>query len=362
MNYFIYLKIHFIKISIVEASAMKPQQIIKFQLNDTFFDDNTHPDYIDIKKQIVKQLYSEYDPAIFQIILNTLGCETLQPEYCQTFLDVIKINYVIEDASVKHYIGQGKRENKELIHSENVTIINNSTEKQYLIPCEGWNVTQEFEVAIMETDQLLTNIYSNTNMTISFTADKPLNFKTFNKKSSVWANLNQSIVLDYSSFDKSQFVTLEPQTQMNVTCNRFQYFEMNYYWMDFIIDENFATITYPAFNGKVYFEKINLNNFLNTHIEFVKTMKHIFPRSIQLGVTTKTSGSKTVNVFKLKNFPAIEKIKNFAFETELSDPEAIETSTDSSTELPTTPPSEAMISPAVLSIQPKLRVFRKFRH
>lgn len=327
---------------------MKAQQIPEKQL-DTFIDD-VDSEFINIKNQIVKRFYVEYDPVKLKIILNTLGCKTL--EDCQTLLDISSIQYVIKHTSwVKHYIGRGEQANKKLNHSATVTITNNSNEKRDLITTfEDWNVTQEFQVDINKTDHLFTETKI---MPISFTADKPFDF-TFNKNNVESANQSQPFVLNTIP----QNVSLEPLTKKNVTYNIVQYDEFNYYSMDFIIFET-STITHPVVDKNVVFITTNLLKFLKTRIEFVKTMTFKNSRVVRLDVTTETSRSNTVNVFKLNNFPAIEKITNFAVETEYSDSEPIETPPKPTTEAPITPPLEitapstdSTVAPPEITTQP----------
>lgn len=316
---------YILNISLVDTFTVKTQQIPEKILNGTFIDD-VESEFIDIKNQIVKQFYAEYDPAKLQIILNTLGCKTL--EDCQTLLDVSSIQYVIKHISwVKNYVGRGEQANKKLIHSATVTISNNSTEKRdFTTSLEDWNVTQEFQVNISKTGHLST---VDTIMPIHFTANKPLDF-TLNKNDIESANQSQPFMLNTIP----QNVTLESLTKKNVTYNIFQYDDFNFYLMDFIIHET-STITHPVVGENVVFITTNLLNFLETRIEFVKTMTFKNSRVVRLSVTNETSGTNTVNVFNLNNFPAVEKIKNFAVETEYSDSESIEAPTE-----PTTSPSE----------------------
>lgn len=274
------------------------------------YSDSVDSVFIDIKNQIVKLLFAEYNAEYLSIILDTLGCKTLDD--CQVLLDISSINYVITE-SVKHYVGRGNQANRKLYHSTTVNVINNSTEKRDLTASmKDYDVTQVFHVDINKTGHLKTR---ERGIFIPFTADEPLRF-TFYKSDVLSANQRQL----FSLKETPRKVTLNPFTKRNVTYNIFQYDEFNHYRMDFYIDEN-SVINHPSVDRwsgqKVIFVKTHLLEFLKAHDRLVPSLK--FKNSTGI-ILRKSSDGKG---FSLDNFPAVEKITNFEVETVCSATESI---------------------------------------
>lgn len=263
-----------------------------------------------IKNQIVKQLFAEFTAPNIKIVLDTLGCKTLDD--CQVLLDISSISYAVTNTLwAKHYVRRGDQANKKLLNSSNVTIVNNSTSEQDLpSSMKDQSVTQVFQVSIEKTDHLDTGTQV---VAIPFTANQPLSF-IFNKSPVVSATLSQPFTLK----EASRNVTMKPFSKRNVTYNVFQFEEFNHYLMDFNIDKT-SVISHPTVTppSTVSFVKTNLLDFLKAHAPLVQGLKFKNATGITLG---KSADGLT---FSLNNFPAVEKITNFVVETEYSKTESI---------------------------------------
>lgn len=274
--------------------------------NDVNKDEDS--EFLNIKDQIVKQFFTEYDPKILVTILNTLGCPDLKS--CTALISISSIDYTVNSGLfVKRYINKKLGiENKQLIESYDLTISNNSTSKaevntqlQYL------NVDQTYEVNISKTG------YIHGTTSIPFTSNTAMKF-TFDKNSTITSNLVQPLTV----YALEQKVTLEANTKMNVTYNFYQYEEYANYFIDLDILES-SVIKHPAVgeNSVVYIASTPLYTFLQTHQAFIQTIKYTNP----IGIKILQVGDR----FKLKNVPAIEKIINYSVELEYGKPENITT-------------------------------------
>lgn len=285
-----------------DALEHQGEQITK---GDVYSEEDS--EFINIKDQIVKQLFAEYNVTALCIILKTLGCPDLKS--CSALISISSIDYVINnDFARKRYVR--KRfgiENKKVKHSFNETISNNSTSKQEVsTEHHCLNMNRTFDMNITKTG------YIRGSASIHFTANAPHRF-TFYKNSSETANLTEASTI----FAQSQKVTLEPNTQMNVTHSLYQYEEYANYFIDLDI-LNISVIRHPAVDvtSTVYIATTPLFNFLQTHISFIEKLTYKNPIGIKIAISIDGR-------FVLENFPAIEKITNFGFDVVYGTPENI---------------------------------------
>lgn len=274
--------------------------------------DDVQSEFDNIRNQIVQQFFVEYDPQKLAIILNTLGCQTIDD--CPTLIRISSIDFIIRHVDfVKLYIERGEKQKKNVIHSVNVTIWNNSTSQQEVnTPHQDLKVTQNFQVNIRKTDNIAA---PDVIMSIYFTGNEILTFN-FTKNEMESANRTQIKVVNALP----QKVVLDACTKMNVTYNFYEYEEFNYYLLDFEIYDGLSTINHPDVdaNSNVIFVKSNLINFLKTHVEFVQNLK--FKNSIVIRLYS--AGNDR---FFLQNFPTTETIKNFGVDIVYGEPEGINT-------------------------------------
>lgn len=274
----------------------------------TVSDSDTDAEFQNIRDQIVKQFFAEYDSTKLTKILNVLGCANL--ENCQTLIDVSNIEYDLSSLYSKYYIHRGEQINKKVIQSLNVTIENNSTSKQeFETPLQSFTGTQNFQVNISKTGYAS----SKTSISIPFTCDGSLSF-TFYKNDTETKDKNQTTV--FYAFPQS--IPLNPLEKINVTYNFYQYEEFNYYYLEFVISST-SNISHPDVDSdnNVFFTKTSLNTFLAAHTDFRQNLKYKNSTVIRF---INFSGNST---FGLKNFPAIERIRNFNVDVEFGEPEDI---------------------------------------
>lgn len=274
--------------------------------------DDSESEFANIRNQIIKQFFAEFDPKKLPKILEIVGCKTSD---CPALIDISSIDYMIDKGIIQHVkrlTSIGERRNKKVTESLSTTLINNSTSKiEASTEPKQLNVVQNFEVNIRKTGRM----WCDAPKEISFTAASNLIFNfTKNWLEDVGtSNLSQPFVLH--AFPQS--VTLNPMTKMNVTYNFYQYEQSIEYSFDFELFKS-STIKHPNVggNGNVVFTTSSLLDFLQKHLELVKNLKYASSTSIRLE-------SIAENRFTLRNFPATEKITNFGVELIYGKPEPI---------------------------------------
>lgn len=278
----------------LQCDVKKCQEIAANQFNPVRSLDKTDKsDYTNIRDQIMKKFYSEYDSDRLKIILNKYGCKSID---CPELFAATKIDYSIADAVEQRYIGRGNNINKVVFHSTDTEVVNNSPSQQVISTIPYFlNFSQSFEFKISNTDQITSNgkgknlIVYKSKTTITFTQQRE-ETRTETKETTI--------------LFASQKMTIFPLTQMNITFDFFQYDDINNYFLDFEIDNN-STFTHPDVdvNSNIIMTKSSLGNFLQNHIDFLPKLKYENENMLKL----QEKGEK----FILRNFPTTEKMTNY---------------------------------------------------
>lgn len=267
----------------------KPHPIEANQRADEF------EDFSNIKNQIAKQYFSNYDPAKLKIITDALGCKSTD---CPPLLSASNIEYNVLDVHEQRFVGKGERINKVVIQSADTEVVNSSPAPQitstvaYFLKC-----IQYYEMVITKTKKIRT--------------EKKINLVFYRKRKVV--EITETEVSKYSETNEttigfpSQNITTDPFTRMNVTFNFFQFDDVINYSLDLEIALN-STISHPEVdaNSNVVFVKKELGDFLQKHVDFLPTLKYPNDTVIQI-VEKEDNGQK----FILKNFPSSEKITGY---------------------------------------------------
>lgn len=252
-------------------------------------------DFANIKNQIVKQYFSDYDAARLKIITDALGCKSSD---CPQLLAASKIEYNILDVYGKKFIGREDRINKIVIQSTDTEVVNSSPAQQtittisYFLKC-----IQSLEVKITKTT--------------TTRSEKKINLFLYKKKTEVTFTQKEEETYrernETTIFFPSQNVTTDAFTKMNVTFNFFQFDDINKYFVDFEIALN-STISHPEVDdtSNVIFVKKSLGDFLQKHTDFLSTLKYPNDTVIQLEAIEKPEKK-----FVLKNFPTFEMITGY---------------------------------------------------
>lgn len=269
--------------------AQKETKSVPFVSNKS---NSTCNDFVNIKNQIAKEYYAEYDQKRLKIITDMLGCKSVD---CPQLLAVTNINYNILDVAEKRYIGRDNRINKVVIQSTDTEVENNSPSKQIIRSISYFlNCIQSLQVTITKTAQ----IYS----------EKVINLLIFKLKSSfTFTNKveeTRSETNETTIFFPTQNITVGPMMKMNVTFNFFQYDDINNYSVDFEFAGN-STISHPEVgdDSNIIFVKKPMDNFLQNHIDFLSTIEYENDNMIRIEAQE--------NKFILRNFPTSEQITGY---------------------------------------------------
>lgn len=261
-------------------------------------------DFINIKNQLAKQYYSEYDPQKLQIITETLGCKTTD---CPQLLSATTFDYNVLSLDRQEYVGRADKQNKIIIHSTDTEAVNNSPSKQEVQTVSySIKVTQYYEVVITKTS----DISSEVGITIAFLRFG-LAFK-FAKTTKETKRASNETTLEAPS----QKVVVDPYTKLNVTFNFYQYNDINKYYLDFEIGKN-STIYHPDVDARsnVVFVKKPIGEFLEKNVDFLSTLSYEHDTDIKIEAKE--------DKFILRNFPATEKLTNFGVDVVYGKPEEI---------------------------------------
>lgn len=249
-------------------------------------------DYENIKNQLAKQYFSDFDPARLKVITDTLGCKSTD---CPQLLTASTIDYNIVALNRQEYVGRADKQNKIVVHSTDAEVVNNSPTRQEVNTVSySITVTQYFEVTVTKT----LFISSSASITLKF-LKLGAEFK-FTKTTSQTKKTSNETTLEAPS----QRVVVDPYSKMNVTFNFYQYEDINNYFLDFEIAPD-STITHPDVDAasNVIFTKKPLGDFLVKHADFLPTMKYENDTMIKI--------ESRDGKFVLRNIPATEKITNF---------------------------------------------------
>lgn len=262
-------------------------------------------DYANIRNQLAKQYFSQFDPNRLKTITTTLGCKTTD---CPQLIAASKIDYTVLSLDRQEYAGRADKQNKIVIHSTDAEAVNNSPSKQE-VTTVGYSikVTQYFEATITKT----TEITSNVEISVKF-LKFGAGFK-FSKTTSETRKSSNETTLDAPS----QKIVVDPYTKMNVTFNFYQYEDINSYFLDFVIDKN-STITHPDVDAtsSVVFATHPLAAFLDKNVAFLPNITYVNDTDIKLAARD--------GKFVLKNLPGTERLTNFGVDVVFGKPQPIQ--------------------------------------
>lgn len=262
-------------------------------------------DYTNIKDQIARQYFAEYDAQRLTAITTALGCDTTD---CPQLIAATDIKYNLLNSAGRRYVGRGEKINKVVFHSADNGAENYSALQQSVAGMPYFmKLIQSMEVIITKTKQI--------------TSNKGVNILVYKKKCTTtftqqeeekYSEINETII-----FYPSQKVMIAPLTKMNFTFNFFQYDDINNYFLDFQIANN-STLTHPEIgtNSKLVNVTKPLGDFLEKHINFLSTLKYESETALKLVVDE--------GRFVLKNFPTIEKLTNYGVDVNFGRVEVIE--------------------------------------
>lgn len=280
----------------VKCDVVKCQEIAKSRIIPVAaYTTTIYNDYTNIKDQIAKQYFAEYDPLRLKAITTALGCNSTD---CPKLIDATNIKYNLLDSVGREYVGRGDKLNKIVFHSADTEVENNSASQQRITGRSfALTMTTNYEVVFTKAKDSHSESGSN--------------YWVYRKKSSV--SFTETEVKKYTETNittmhfPSQNITVAPFTKMNTTFNFFQYEDVNNYLLDFEVAAN-STLTHPELdaNSKVISVSKPLGDFLVKHIAFLPTIKYESETVLKL---VEIEGK-----FVLKNMPTTEKLTNYGFD------------------------------------------------
>lgn len=286
----------------VRCDATRCQQMLMNQQNNEVADNFN--DFINIKNQIAKKYFSEYDATKLKVITDSLGCKSID---CPQLLAVTHIDYNVVDLYRQEYAGREGKQNKVIIHSTDAEAVNRSPSKQEVQTVSySLKVTQFSEVVITKTIDLTSEV----GITIAFVRFG-VSFR-FAKTAKETKRGSNETTLEAPS----QKIIVDPYTKINVTFNFYQYDDINKYFLDFEIGKN-SVIIHPEIDGNsnVVFVKKPIGEFLEKHVDFLSTLTYENETDIKIEAKEEK--------FILRNFPATEKLTNFGVDVVYGEPEEI---------------------------------------
>lgn len=280
----------------VKCDVSKCQEIVKNRpVHVTTYTKSEYNDYTNIKDQIAKQYFAEYDPRRLKAITKALGCSSTD---CSQLIAATDIKYNLLGSTGRKYVGRGDKLNKIGFYSADTEIENNSQSQQIVAGRPFFlTINRCFEVIFTKTK----NAYSENK--IDYWVYKKKSSITFTQKEEEKYTENNITTINFPS----QNIVAAPLTKMNTTFNFFQYDDVNHYLLDFEIAMN-SKLTHPELdrNSNVINVHKPLGDFLKKHIDFLSTMKYESKTALKL---VEREGK-----FVLKNFPTIEKLTNYGFD------------------------------------------------
>lgn len=252
-------------------------------------------DFTNIKNQIVKRYFADYDPAKLKVITDALGCESTD---CPQLLSASNIAYNILNVYAKRFIGRNDKINKMVVQSTDTEVVNSSPAPQRVISVPYFmTLTQYTEVIVKKTSS------THSKGGINIGLYKNVKEVTFTEtKESKYSETNTTTILF-----PSQNITINPLTAMNVTFNFFQFDDINNYSIDLEIGLD-STISHPDVdaNSNVVVVKKELGDFLKKHADFLPTLK--YPNDSVIKIDAKEDNGQR---FLLRNFPTVEQITGY---------------------------------------------------
>lgn len=272
------------------------QKMVKNQLTSAVkYAVSGYNDYTNMKDQIARQYFNEYEPQRLRAIKSALSCNSND---CPQLIAATDIKYNILDSVGRHYVGRGDKINKFIFYSTDTEVENNSPSQQ-VVTRRPFSLTMEssFEV-----------IFTKTRQTYS---EKKSNWLVYKKKGSVTFTQEEeerySETNETTIYFPSQKITVAPFTKVNTTFNFFQYDDINNYLLDFEIADS-STLTHPELNEISLVVNVTrpLGDFLKKHIDFLSNLKYENDTVLKLIANE--------GKFILKNLPTIEKLTNYGFD------------------------------------------------
>lgn len=289
----------------VKCDVLECQKIVKGQQKPTETSSSQYNDYINIKNQIAKQYFAEYDAQRLKAITTALGCNSTD---CPQLIAATDIKYSLLDSVGRDYVGRGDRINKIVFHSADTEAENYSQSQQVVTSIPYFiTMTKSFEVVFTHTGK-------------TYSEDKT-NYWVYKKKSSI--TFTQEEQQKYSETNEttihypSQSITIGPFTKLNTTFNFFQYDDVNNYFLHFQIADN-SPLTHPELNVNATVITVTkpLGDFLKNHIAFLSTLKYESDSALKL--------VENAGKFILKNVPTTEKLTNYGVDVSLGKAKKIE--------------------------------------
>lgn len=155
-----------------------------------------------------------------------------------------QINYQIKNLHEKRFSSRRDKLNKIIIHSEESLVSNNSPKEQ-----DAYSLSYSLEVT--KTDAMTSSLTAE--IGTKFEVDIPFVEKTtIEARFSGTESETHSISEKFTVTAPSQKISLDPFTKMNVTYDFYQYFDINDYFLDFVIDDS-STISYPNYVEAIYY-------------------------------------------------------------------------------------------------------------
>lgn len=281
----------------IKCDLSKCQEIVTGQQKLETKSSPKYNDYTNIKDQIAKQYFTDYDAQRLKAIITALGCNFTD---CPQLIAATDIKYNLLDSVGREYVGRSDKLNKIVFHSTNIEAENNSPSQQVVTSIPYFmTMTQSFEVTITKTKK-------------TYSEDKT-NYWVYKKKASTtftqeeeqkYSETNETII-----YYPSQHISIGPSMKMNTTFNFFQYDDINNYFLHFQIANN-STLIHPEVDASSRLINVTkpLGDFLKSHTDFLSTLKYENDTALKL---VENEGN-----FILKNFPTTESLTNYGVDVE----------------------------------------------
>lgn len=283
----------------------------------------TVPDIVDIKDQIVflyainKIQYSGSDGCLATIF--ALGQLGIISSLISKTIDA-QVNELFE----KRFVGRQDKLNKIIIHSSDTYVRNNSTRDQ-----EGQSIAYSLKTTKTTTASVTisSEIKVKEEIKIPFIENTSIEFGI-----SASGTKTDSQSREETVTVPPQKVTLGPKSKIKITFDFYEYYDINKYFLDFVVDES-SRIWYPDFSNDIYYGdpkcckpcllfmrdnivSSSLPSFLRQNPDSLGKVRYRNESSIRL--------EEKNGKFILRNaFPATEKIKNFGVDITFGEEEPI---------------------------------------
>lgn len=194
----------------VQCDVTKCQELATSRLKASTTAPSQSNDFTNIKDQIAKQYFSEYDPERLKVLFDKFGCKSIN---CPDLLAACNIDYNILSQAGKRYIGRGDRINKIVFHSTDNEAAN-SNPSQQVITTISYNMKsiQSSELTISTTKQ------THSNGKVDIVVFKWEAAVTFTQQQVETRSETNETTIHFPS----QRIHVDPFTKLNVTLDFFQ--------------------------------------------------------------------------------------------------------------------------------------------